>query len=100
MAKLTSTNVSKNKPPVFKSEAEERAFWENPDTDTSMYFDESSARELTFKNLKPSTTSISLRMTESLLDGIKAHANKMDVPYQSLMKVWLAEKLKESNKRR
>ena len=41
MAKLASTNVSKNKPPVFKSEAEERAFWENPDTDTSMYFDES-----------------------------------------------------------
>jgi predicted DNA binding CopG/RHH family protein len=48
-----------------------------------------------FKNLKPSTTSISLRLTDSLLEGIRQQANKLDVPYQSLMKVWLTEKLRE-----
>jgi predicted DNA binding CopG/RHH family protein len=48
-----------------------------------------------FKNLKPSTTSISLRLTDSLLEGIRREANKLDVPYQSLMKVWLTEKLGE-----
>ena len=51
-----------------------------------------------FKNLKPSTTSISLRLSDSLLDGIRQQANKLDVPYQSLMKVWLTEKLRESAK--
>jgi predicted DNA binding CopG/RHH family protein len=50
-----------------------------------------------FKHLKPSTTSISLRLSDSLLDGIRQQANKLDVPYQSLMKVWLTEKLRETN---
>jgi predicted DNA binding CopG/RHH family protein len=50
-----------------------------------------------FKNLKPSTTSISLRLSDSLLDGIRQQANKLDVPYQSLMKVWLTEKLREAD---
>jgi predicted DNA binding CopG/RHH family protein len=50
-----------------------------------------------FKNLMPSTTSISLRLTDSLLDGIRQQANKLDVPYQSLMKVWLTEKLRGAN---
>jgi predicted DNA binding CopG/RHH family protein len=52
-----------------------------------------------FKNLKPSTTSISIRLSDSLLDGIRQQANKLDVPYQSLMKVWLTEKLQETGKR-
>lgn len=50
-----------------------------------------------FKNLKPSTTSISLRLTDSLLDGIRQQTNKLDVPNQSLMKGWLTEKLREAN---
>ena len=49
-----------------------------------------------FKNLKPSTTSISIRLSDSLLEGIRQQANKLDVPYQSLMKVWLTEKLREA----
>ena len=49
-----------------------------------------------FSNLKPSTTSISLRLSDSLLEGIRQQANKLDVPYQSLMKIWLTEKLGES----
>jgi len=49
-------------------------------------------------NLKPTTASISLRLSQSFLEGIKSQANKMDVPYQSLMKIWLAEKLEEATK--
>jgi predicted DNA binding CopG/RHH family protein len=49
-----------------------------------------------FSNLKPSTTSISLRLSDSLLEGIRRQANQLDVPYQSLMKIWLTEKLGES----
>ena len=81
--------------PKFRSEAKEREFWESKDNDTTQYFDPSKMVVATFKNLKPSTTSISLRLADSLLDGIRQQANKMDVPYQSLMKIWLTEKLRE-----
>ena len=88
---------SKSKPlPKFRSAAKERAFWESKDNDATAYFDSSKMVVAKFKNLKPSTTSISLRLTDSLLDGIRQQANKLDVPYQSLMKVWLTEKLREA----
>ena len=91
-----SKPTSKTKPlPKFRSEAKERAFWEAKDNDATEYFDSSKMVVAKFKNLKPSTTSISLRLTDSLLDGIRQQANKLDVPYQSLMKVWLTEKLRE-----
>ena len=77
--------------PKFKSEAEERKFWETHDT--TEYFDWSKAVRASFPNLKPSTRSISLRLPLSLLERIKIEANKRDVPYQSLIKVWLAEKV-------
>ena len=77
--------------PKFRSEAEERAFWESHDT--ADYFDLSKAQRTRFPNLKLSTASISLRLPEGLLDRIKIAANKRDVPYQSLIKVWLAEKV-------
>lgn len=94
MSKLTS----KRKPlPKFRTEAKEREFWESKDNDVTEYFDPSKMVLAKFKNLKPSTTSISLRLTDSLLDGIRQQANKLDVPYQSLMKVWLTEKLREQN---
>ena len=83
--------------PKFRSEAKEREFWESKSNDATEYFDSSKMVLATFKNLKPSTTSISLRLSDSLLDGIRQHANKLDVPYQSLMKVWLTEKLREAN---
>jgi predicted DNA binding CopG/RHH family protein len=77
--------------PKFRSEAEERVFWETHDT--ADYFDLSKTRRVQFPNLKLSTTAISLRLPQGLLDRIKVAANKRDVPYQSLIKVWLAEKL-------
>jgi predicted DNA binding CopG/RHH family protein len=77
--------------PRFRSEAEERAFWESHDT--ADYFDLSKAQRMRFPNLKLSTTAISLRLPQGLLDRIKIAANKRDVPYQSLIKVWLSEKV-------
>lgn len=77
--------------PKFETEADERAFWES--TDSTDYVDWSTARRVTFPNLKLSTTTISLRLPQGLLDRIKVEANKRDVPYQSLIKVWLAEKV-------
>jgi predicted DNA binding CopG/RHH family protein len=77
--------------PSFESEAEERRFWETHDS--TEYVDWSGAERVRFPNLKPSTTSISLRLPVSLLERIKIAANKRDVPYQSLIKTWLAEKV-------
>ena len=85
--------------PPFASEAQEREFWEKEALDSTAYFDTSKTVAVAFKNLKPSTTSISLRLTDSLLEGIRREANKLDVPYQSLMKVWLTEKLGEKSGR-
>ena len=84
--------MSKLKPiPTFKNEAEERKFWETHDS--TEYLDWSKAQRVRFPNLKPSTTAISLRLPVSLLEQIKIAANKRDVPYQSLIKIWLAEKV-------
>jgi predicted DNA binding CopG/RHH family protein len=76
--------------PRFRSEAEERKFWGKHDS--TDYVDWSKARRARLPNLKLSTTAISLRLPQGLLDRIKIAANKRDVPYQSLIKVWLAEK--------
>jgi len=75
--------------PEFKTEAEERAFWESHDS--SDYVDWSQAKSARFSNLKPSTKTISLRLPVTLLERIKVEANKRDLPYQSLIKSWLAE---------
>lgn len=80
--------------PKFKTEAEERAFWEKHDS--SNYVDWKQARSVAMPNLKPSTKTISLRLPEGLLDSIKIEANKRDMPYQSLIKSWLADDVKES----
>jgi predicted DNA binding CopG/RHH family protein len=77
--------------PVFASEAEERRFWESHDS--TGHVDWSRAERVQLPNLRSSTTSISLRMPVSLLERIKTAAHKRDVPYQSLIKIWLAEKL-------
>ena len=77
--------------PKFANEAEERAFWETHDS--TDYVDWSKARRASFPNLKPTTTAISLRVSVSLLERIKIAANKRDMPYQSLIKAWLAEKV-------
>ena len=77
--------------PVFETEAEERAYWETHDS--SVHVDWSTAERVRFANLKPSTKAISLRLPVDLLERIKMAANKRDVPYQSLIKVWLSEKI-------
>lgn len=77
--------------PTFRSEAEERQFWETHDS--TDHVDWSKAERVRLPNLKPSSTSISLRLPVSLLERIKIAANKRDMPYQSLIKAWLAEKL-------
>jgi predicted DNA binding CopG/RHH family protein len=78
-------------PPQFNTETEERKFWETHDS--TDYVDWSKAGRARFPNLKPSTTAISIRLPVSLLEQIKIAANKRDVPYQSLIKMWLAEKV-------
>jgi predicted DNA binding CopG/RHH family protein len=77
--------------PSFVSEAEERAFW--AEHDTVDYVDWSSAATVRLPNLKPSTATISLRLPEGMLDELKVLANQRDVPYQSLLKIFLAERL-------
>ena len=77
--------------PVFATEAEERSFWER--SDSTAHLDWNKAARARLPNLKPSTTAISLRLSVSLLDEIKIAANKRDVPYQSLIKMWLSEKV-------
>ena len=83
--------------PEFKSEAEERAFWLTHDS--TEYVDWSKAKLARFPNLKPSTKTISLRLPESLLDRIKIEANKRDMPYQSLIKAWLADEVNSPHRR-
>ena len=82
---------TKTKRPRFKSEAEERRFWETHDS--AALVDWSNAKRVRLPNLKPSTQSISLRLPVHTLERIKSAANARDVPYQSLIKVWLEEKL-------
>ena len=84
--------IRKIKPiPKFESEADERAFWETHDSGDYVAWD--NAVRVRLPNLKPSTTAISLRLPVPLLERIKIAANKRDVPYQSLIKTWLAEKM-------
>jgi predicted DNA binding CopG/RHH family protein len=77
--------------PEFANEEEERRFWER--NDSSAYLDWSNAKQVVMPNLKPTTKTISLRLPQHLLDSIKVAAHARDVPYQSLIKVWLQEKL-------
>ncbi len=84
--------------PQFQTEAEERAYWESHNSADRV--DWSKAARVRLPNLKPSSTSISLRLPNALLDRIKIAAGKRDVPYQSLIKIWLSEKLDASGKQR
>jgi predicted DNA binding CopG/RHH family protein len=79
--------------PKFASESEEQDFWK--EHDSTDYIDWSKGRVGIFPELKPSTKTISLRLPESLLAALKTLANKRDVPYQSLMKVFLAQRLRD-----
>ncbi len=83
----------KKKIPSFKSEKEEREFWDN--NDSCDFIDWSQADTAVFPNLKPSLKTISLRLPETMINELKIMANKRDVPYQSLLKMLLAEKIQE-----
>lgn len=80
--------------PKFRSEAEERRFWATHDS--TEYVDWHNAKRVLFPNLKPSVKTISIRLPESLLDALKTMANERDVPYQSLVKMILAEQVEEA----
>jgi len=77
--------------PRFKSDDEERAFWAK--RDSSEYLDWDKSRQVIFPKLKPSVKTISIRLPESMIEELRILANKRDVPYQSLLKVFLAERL-------
>ncbi len=77
--------------PTFKSEAEEASFWASHDS--TDYVDYSKSRRMIFPKLKPSTETISLRLPKSLLEQLKTLANKRDVPYQTLLKLFLRERV-------
>ena len=79
--------------PKFKNEDQERDFWNK--ADSSEYIDWKKARKVVLPNLKPSVKTISLRLPESMLEEIKLLANKRDVPYQSLMKIFLSERVEK-----
>lgn len=77
--------------PDFNTEEEEREFWATKDS--TEYIDWNKSKRVVFPNLKPSTTTISLRLPQYMLDEIKMIANERDVPYQSLIKVFLKERI-------
>jgi predicted DNA binding CopG/RHH family protein len=79
--------------PQFKNEKEEREFWEK--NDSSDYIDWKKGKRVSFPSLKPSLKSISIRLPESMIEQLKVLANKKDVPYQSLVKIYLSEKVRE-----
>jgi predicted DNA binding CopG/RHH family protein len=79
--------------PEFKSEDEEREFWATHDS--TEYINWSKSERVTFSNLKPSIKKISLRLPETMLEELKLLANKRDVPYQSLLKIFLAERIEK-----
>ena len=87
----------KKKIPKFKTEAQERKFWQQHDS--ADYVDWSTAKIASFPNLKPSVKTISIRIPEALLFDIKVLANKNDVPYQSLMKIYLSERVEQEHHR-
>lgn len=78
--------------PKFKNEAVERAFREASENDGTQYLDWNKVKLTEFRNLRPSTQTISLRLPKDLLATIRGQARRMDIPYQSRMKLWLTEK--------
>ena len=83
----------KNKIPKFKNESEERAFWLSHDS--ADYVDWEKGKKAIFSNLRPSLKSISLRLPESMIEELRLLANKKDVPYQSLLKMFLSERIEK-----
>jgi predicted DNA binding CopG/RHH family protein len=83
--------------PIFESEDEEREFWATHDS--TEYLDWDEAEEVVLPKLKPSTRTISLRLPELMLNELRLIANKRDIPYQSLIKIFLKERIDQEFKR-
>lgn len=83
--------------PHFENENEEREFWEKKDS--THFVDWKEGKRVSFPALKPSLKSISIRLPESMIEQLKVLANKKDVPYQSLVKIYLSEKVREEMER-
>jgi predicted DNA binding CopG/RHH family protein len=77
--------------PTFEDETQEQEFWSTHDS--TDYVDWEAAQRVTFGRLKPSTQTITIRLPEGLLEDLKLLANKRDVSYQSLLKIFLAERV-------
>jgi predicted DNA binding CopG/RHH family protein len=88
---------TKKQLPNFRSEESERAFWSTHDS--TEFIDWESARRRKFPNLKPTLRTISLRLPVSMIEDLKVLANKRDVPYQSLLKMFLAERMEQERRR-
>lgn len=91
--------TKKNKKPIpeFRTEEEEREFWAK--ADSTEYIDWTAARRVKLPNLRPSLRTVSIRLPVSMIEDLKVLANKRDVPYQSLLKVFLAERLEQERRR-
>ena len=85
--------MKKNNIPKFRTEEEERVFWSAHDS--TEYIDWSKAKDITLSNLRPSVKSISIRLPEIMVEELKLLAHKRDIPYQSLMKIYISEKMQE-----
>jgi len=79
--------------PKHRSEDEEREFWSK--ADSTDYIDWKGAKRATFSRLKPSLRTISLRLPEMMIEELKVLANRMDVPYQTLIKIYLSERIRK-----
>lgn len=85
--------MKKNRIPKFRTEEEEREFWASHDS--TEYIDWSKAEKITLSDLKPSVRSISIRLPEIMVEELKLLAHKRDVPYQSLMKIFISERVEK-----
>jgi len=97
---MRNTSGMKKPIPSFKNEAEEFEFWSatGPGADSTQYIDWSQAKRAKFPNLKPTLRTISVRLPVAMIEDLKILANQRDVPYQSLLKVFLAERLAAERK--
>lgn len=95
---MSKSKRALKKIPTFRAETEERAFWAK--ADSTEYVDWSTARVVRFPNLRPSSTAISVRLPDTLLTELKLLANERDVPYQSLLKLYLADRVTTERRRR
>ena len=93
MKKEGTKDMKRKKLPNFKTEQEEREFWDTHSSEEYVDWDKIEVINAPFPKLKPSTKTISIRLPETMIEELKSLANKNDVPYQSLIKIYLAERI-------